>query len=151
MTTITPSRTGQPQAGIILLAGAAYVLIGTGTSILAAASPSSVGGRGWRLAAWVLSLIVFGVHLAIERRRDPRPVRAAARVALAVAIGAFGVAALGPVRMHWGEPARLKLIMLSLVAWPLLTGVPAFVVAFLVSIGLDRLAAGTQASPSRIA
>ena len=151
MTTPMPSPTRHHDAGIILLAGVAYVLIGIGTSMLAAGVSSLVGGKAWRLAAWLLSLIVFGVHLAIERRRDPRPVRAAARVALAVAIGAFGVAALGPVRMHWGEPARLKLIMLSLVAWPLLTGVPAFVVAFLVSIGLDRLAAGTQASPSRIA
>ena len=151
MTTPMPSPTRHHEAGIILLAGVAYVLIGVGTSILAAGVSSSVGGKAWRLAAWLLSLLVFAGHLAVERSRDARRVRVAARVALAVAIGAFGVAALGPLRMHWGEPARVRLVMLSLVAWPLLTAVPAFVVAFLVSIGLDRLAAGTQASPSRMA
>lgn len=144
-------RSRQRKAWIILLAAVAYVLIGTGTSMLAAGASSSVGGKVSRLAAWLLSLVVFGVHLAIERSRDPRRVRVAARVALAVAIGAFGVAALGPLRMHWGEPARLKLVMLSLVAWPVLTGVPAFVVALLGGIGLDRFAAGTEASPSRVA
>ena len=138
----------QRRAGIILLAAAAYVLIGTGTSLLGAAVSSSAAGKAWRLAAWLLSLVVFGVHFAIERDRHPRRVRVAARVALAVAIGAFGVAALGPIRTHWGEPARLKLVLLSLVAWPVLTGVPAFVVALLGGIVLDRLVAGTQASPS---
>lgn len=151
MTTPMPSRTRQRKAGIILLAGVAYLLIGIGTSMLAAEVSSSVGGKAWRLAAWLLSLVVFGVHLDIERGRDSRRVRVAARVATAVAIGAFGVAALGPLRMHWSEPARLKLVMLSLVAWPVLTGVPAFVVALLGSIGLDRLGAGTQASRSRVA
>ena len=116
--------------------------------MLGAAVSSSAAGKAWRLTAWLLSLVVFGVHFAIERDRDPRRVRVAARVALAVAIGAFGVAALGPIRTHWGEPARLKLVLLSLVAWPVITGVPAFVVAFLGGIVLDRLVAGTQISPS---
>ena len=139
------------RAEVVLLAGAAYVLVGTGTAILAGMAPSSAGVKGWRFAAWLLSLVVFAVHFAIERHRDARRVSVAARVALAVAIGAFGVAALGPFRMHWGEPARLKLAMLSLVAWPLLTGIPAFVVALIGNIVLDRLAGGTHASRSRAA
>lgn len=122
------------------------MVIGTGTSVLAAAVSSAAAGKGSRLAAWLLSLVVFGVHFTIERRRDRRRVRVAASVALAVAIGAFGVAALGPIRTHWADPARLRLALLSLVAWPLLTGLPAFVVALLGGIGLDRLAAQTEAS-----
>ena len=128
------------KSGIIVLAAAAYVLIGTGTSMLSAAAPSVALGKGWRLAAWVLSVMVFSIHFAIERQHHQRPVRVATRVALAVAIGAFGVAALGPVRMHWGEPTRGKLVLLSLVAWPILTGVPAFVVALVGAVALDRLA-----------
>ena len=144
MTTRVRSRT---RAGIVLPAAAAYVLVGIGTAILAGMAPSSAGVKGWRFAAWLLSLVVFAVHFAMERDRDGRRLNVAARVAFAVAIGAFGVAALGPLRMHWSEPARLKLAMLSLVAWPLLTGVPAFVVAFFGGLVLDRLA-GTPASRS---
>lgn len=147
MTTPVRPRTRQRKVGIILLAGAAYILIGTGTAILAASS----AGKGWRLAAWLLSLVVFSVHFAIERSSDSRRARVAARVALAVAIGAFGVAALGPIRTHWADPARLRLVLLSLVAWPVLTGLPAFVVALLAGIGLDRLSSHTEASGSRAA
>lgn len=136
------------RAGTILLAGAAYVLVGTGTAIVAGMAPSSAGVKGWRFAAWLLSVVVFAVHFAIERDRDGRRMSVAARVALAVGIGAFGVAALGPLRMHWTEPARLKLVMLSLVAWPVLTGVPAFVVALVGGIVLDRLAARRQRAGS---
>ena len=131
-----------------MLAGAAYVLVGTGTAILAGMASSSAGVKGWRLAAWLLSLAVFGVHFAIERDRGGRRVTVAARVALAVAIGGLGVAVFGPIRAHWGEPARLKLAMLSLVAWPLLTGVPAFVVAILGGVACDRLGVGTRSTPS---
>jgi hypothetical protein len=55
------------------------------------------------------------------------------------------VAVLGPVRAHWGEPSRLKLVLLSIVAWPVITAVPAFVVALIGGIVLDRLT-GTRLS-----
>jgi hypothetical protein len=144
------SRMQPRRAGTVLLAGAAYVLIGIGTAMLAGMASSSAALKGWRLAAWLLSLVVFCVHFAVERNRDAPRVSVAEHVALAVAIGAFGVAVLGPLRMHWGEAARLKLVMLSLVAWPILTGVPAFVVALLGGILLDRLTPGTQASRSHV-
>ena len=147
MTTPMRPRTRQRKAAIILIAGASYVLIGTGTSILGA----SAGAKAWRLAAWVLSLVVFVIHFVIERNGDSRRVRVAARVALAVAIGALGVAALGPMRTHWADPARPRLVLLSLVAWPVLTGLPAFVVALLGGIVLDRLSSHPEASASRTA
>lgn len=143
----------QIRVWTILLAGVAYVVVGIGTAMLAGVASSPTGVQGWRLAAWLLSLGVFGVHLVIERRRhEYRPGAArkiALQVALAVALGALGVAALGPMRSHWGEPHVLRLALLSLVAWPVLTGVPAFAVALTISIVLDRLGARTQASRSR--
>lgn len=123
----------------ILLAGIAYVVIGVGTAALAGVAAAPAGVKGWRLAAWVLSLAVFGIQLVIERHRRALPRTIAARVALAVAFGAIGVAALGPVRSHWGEPHRLKLALPSLVAWPIITGVPAFVAALTIAYGFDRL------------
>ena len=54
----------------ILLASVAYVVVGIGTSMLAGAAVSRTGVQAWRLAAWLLSLVVFGVHLASEHRRQ---------------------------------------------------------------------------------
>lgn len=122
----------------LLLAAAAYVVAGIGTAALAGMTTSAGGVKGWRAAAWLLSLAVFAIHFAIEHRRRVRPSSVALQVALAVSLGAFGVAALGPLRAHWADPSRLRLALLSVVAWPVLTGVPAFLVALLGSFLLDR-------------
>jgi|SRR5689334_5765740 len=145
------SRLPQRSVAIILLAGAAYVVFGAGTVPLAEMLFPSAGAKVWRLAAWLLSLVVFGVHLSIERNRPAARWTVALRVALGVAVGAFAVAALGPMRAHWGEPARAKLAALSLVAWPLVTGVPAFCVARIADYLLDRMTAGARSAPSRAA
>jgi hypothetical protein len=134
----------------ILLAAVAYVVVGIATAVLAGVASSPTGVQAWRLAAWLLSLAVFGIHLVIERgRHERRPGagrRIALQVALAVALGGLGLAVLGPMRSHWGEPHMLRLVLLSLVAWPVLTGVPAFAVAFMIVFVLDRRSARTRAS-----
>lgn len=132
----------------LLLAGAAYVVASIGTIALSRVAPFPASVKTWRLAVWLLSLAIFVTHFVIERNRRLPRAAVAARVAIAVAIGAFGVAMLGPVRAHWGDAGRLKLILLSIVAWPVLTGVPAFVVALIGGLALDRLTGGTQLSSS---
>jgi xanthine/uracil permease len=124
----------------VLVAGAAYVLIGTATAMLAQRASTAAVVKEWRAAAWLLSLAVFAMHFAFERRRDPRRARVATKVALGVALGAFGLAALGPVRAHWADPSRSKIVMLSLLAWPILLGVPAFLATLVGSLLLDRAA-----------
>ena len=138
------------RAWTILLACVAYVVVGSGTAILAGVATSPAGVKAWRFIAWLLSLVVFAIHFAMERRVDERPRRVAIRVAAAVALGAFGVALLGPVRSHWGEAHLPRLIALSLIAWPVLAGVPAFVVALLAGLLRDRVGTGTQTSRSRV-
>ncbi|MDE3152034.1 MAG: hypothetical protein KGL93_07275 [Gemmatimonadota bacterium] len=134
----------QVKAWTVVLASVAYVIVGMGTATLARAASSPAGVKAWRLAAWLFSLAVFGIHLAIERGRGGRRLSVAIHVACAVALGACALAALGPVRGHWGEPHFLKLTALSLVAWPILTGVPAFAVALVVGVVLDRAETGTR-------
>lgn len=133
----------------VLLAGVAYVAIGTGTTVLAGSASSLVGVKAWRLAAWLLSLAVFGLHFALERRRSNSHLHVALQVALGVALGALGVAALGPVRAHWADPSRTKLTLLSLVAWPIITGLPAFAAALIGGMIFDRLGGTGQRSRSR--
>lgn len=130
------------RLGILLIASAGYVIVGTATAALAALASSPTGVKGWRLAAWLLSLGIFSAHIVGERRRESRRVSAAASVAVAVALGAFVLAAVGPFRTHFNDASRLKLAVLSLVAWPLLTGIPAFLVAVLVNFVLDRVSSG---------
>ena len=124
----------------VLLAGAAYVLVGTTTAMLAGRASSPVAVKGWRTVAWLLSLAVFGIHVAYVRGRGDRRLSVALQVALGVAVGALGLAALGPVRTHWADASRLKLVALSLLLWPLLTGIPAFVATLLAGFILDRVA-----------
>lgn len=141
----------QFRAWTILLASVAYVVGGAATAMLARSASSPAGVRGWRLAAWLLSLGVFCAHFLGERRRHWRVLHVAARVALGVALGALMLAALGPVRTHWGEPSRLQLAAFALVAWPLLTGIPAFLVALVGGLVLDRLGVGARPQASRMA
>lgn len=136
--------------GTILLASSGYVIAGTATAFLAQAAPSAAAVQGWRLTAWLLSLAVFGLHFAIERRGQVPRRSVAGHVALAVAIGALAVAALGPIRTHWGQPHQMRLAALSLLAWPVLTGLPAFAVAWLAGFALDLAASRTRKSPSGV-
>ena len=138
------------RAWTVLLASVAYVVVGIGTAILAGVASSPTGVKAWRLAAWLLSLILFAIHFAVERHGDERRRRVAVRVAVAVAFGAFGVALLGPIRSHWDEAHLPRLMLLSIVAWPVLTGAPAFLVALLAGFVLDRVTTGTQPSRSRV-
>jgi hypothetical protein len=135
---------------IVLLASAAYIVVGIATAALAGMASSPSGVKAWRLAAWLLSLAIFGVQFAIERRRRLGRVNVALSVALAVAIGAFVLAVLGPLRSHWGDPSRLKLALLSLVAWPVLTGIPAFLVALIAGFILDRVTTGARPAQSAL-
>lgn len=74
--------------GPVLLVGIVYALIG----IL---FPQPVAHlRTWRLAAWAVCGAAYAAHIVYERvRLRHMPLPAAFHVALAVALGAFGLAA----------------------------------------------------------
>jgi hypothetical protein len=131
MTTTVRSR-------MFVLASAGYIFAGSGTAFLAGSASSPAGVKAWRLGSWILSLLIFACHFAGELRFRTRPRNSAGIIACAVALGAFGVAVLGPLRAHWGEPDRSRLALLSIVAWPLITGVPAFFVALCARLLVDR-------------
>lgn len=114
------------SVGLVVLVGLTYAAIG-----IAFAWPTT-HVRMWRLAAWLVSAAVFAAHLSFEAfslRRTPR--RAATHVALAVALGAFGLAlgALAHSLRVGSSSEHRRLVLIALVAWPVITAVPAFVVA----------------------
>ena len=93
----------------------------------------------WRLAAWLVSAGAFGAHIWHEHRRlQSSPQLTAARASLAVALGAFGLAVGATVHAVTASSPR-HFPALMLVVWPLITAVPAFVVALAATAALAWL------------
>ncbi|MEO5511336.1 MAG: hypothetical protein ABIS27_11960 [Longimicrobiales bacterium] len=95
--------------------------------------------RIWRLAAWVVSGIVYAVHIGYEHfRLRNAPRTTALHVAVAVAIGGFGLALAGMIRSSSSASTIRPVWLLALVAWPALTAIPAFLGAFAAAAILRR-------------
>ena len=120
---------------VAMLIGVAYAVVG-----ITFALPAT-HAQAWRLAAWAVSGLAYAGHIGYERFRlhDPPP-RAALYVALAVALGAFGLAVGANIHaLSVGSSAQhQRLLRLSLAIWPVMTAVPAFLVALVINVGLAR-------------
>jgi hypothetical protein len=118
---------------VVVAVGALYLAIALVTARLADMATSN-GPEFWRRSAFVLSGLVLVAHVAYEHFSHCRAARSSAwQAALAVALGAFGLALVANVH-DLGSPAGYRPRMLvALVAWPLLTAVPAFIVAVLLA------------------
>jgi hypothetical protein len=107
------------------LVGAVYALVGIGFALPA----SDV--HGWRLAAWGVSGVAYATHLGYEHfcLRNSS-VSAALHVALAAGLGALGLAVGAIVHALSASTTsqHQRLLLVELVAWPVITGVPAFLV-----------------------
>ena len=112
----------------MILVGVVYVVVGLVFGALAGAAGSQRLVVAWRLAAWATSAAAFAAHIWYEQiRLRHSPATTAFHVAVAVAIGGFGLAVSATIhamRVHARFPAS------ALLAWPIVTGLPAFVVAF---------------------
>jgi hypothetical protein len=123
----------------VLVVGALYCLAGLGFGTLANHALSQQGRVIWRLAAWVISAVAFAAHVWHEHRRlQSVPPLAAFHTALAVALGAFGLAVGATLHsLTTSSPRHFPALML--LVWPLITAVPAFVVALAAAAALARL------------
>lgn len=119
----SPGRSWVPTAVFL---GIAYALVGVVFAVPATHM------RAWRLAAWVVSAIGYAAHIAYERfRMQNAPGSAALHVAFAVALGAFGLAVGANIHsLSVGSTQHKHLLLLSLGIWPVITALPAFLVAF---------------------
>lgn len=110
----------------VFLVGLSYLVIGLGTADLARLS-----GGAWRLVAWATSAVVFLAHIAYERTRlRSATTTSALHAALAVALGAFGLALAATLRAAATGNFR-GAFALALVAWPAMTGIVSFVAAWI--------------------
>ena len=124
-------------ARAMILVGLAYGLIGIVFPALADADHV----RLWRLAAWVVSAALYAAHIGYEHYGlDSAPRATALHVAGAAALGAFALALAANVHSLFaathGQQSRL---LFALVAFPVITALPAFLVALAVAAALARL------------
>jgi len=120
--------------GRVLLAGTVYSIVGIGFAPLV--TPSVFF---WRLAAWVVSAVVYAVHIGYEHFRLRSSARLAAlHVALGAAVGAFGLAAGATVHSLQTGTGNTRLLRIALLVWPVITSIPAFMIAFAASSLLAR-------------
>lgn len=100
----------------------------------------------WRLAAWAVSALAFAAHLGYEHFRLRYRTRSVAgHVALAAALGAFGLA-VGANIHSLSVPStdqHRRLLLIAAFVWPAITAFPAFLVGLGVSSVL-RCIFGTE-------
>ena len=119
----------------ILLFAIVYPIVGVVFAFPANSAVSNDVRFAWRLAAWLASALTFSVHIAYEHFRERNlPLRAAMHVAGAVALGAFLLA----VWINFQH--QTTRVLLALVVFPAVTGVPAFLAALLALMILARVA-----------
>ncbi len=132
----------QPWLGAMVILGVVYAFVG----IVFAMPASHV--KVWRLAAWVVSAVAYGAHICYERfrlRNSPR--LAALHVALAVALGAFGLAVGANIHslQRGSANEHRRLLLLALGLWPVITALPAFLFALGAGWVLARSSSGPEA------
>jgi hypothetical protein len=122
----------QPWVRAVVLLGITYALVG----ILFAQPAAHL--QAWRRAAWLVSAIGYAAHIVYERfRLRSPPVSSALHVAFAVALGAFGLAVAANIHsLSSGSTSQHRqLLLLALGIWPVVTALPAFLVA----LGINAL------------
>ena len=88
----------------------------------------------------MVSAVVYAAHIGYEHfriRSSPRST--ALHVAFGAAVGAFGLATAAIVHSLLTGTGNLRLLRIALLIWPLITGVPAFVVALVLTAVLARV------------
>ena len=125
----------KPWIPVAILAGVLYFVVGRVFAL-----PSG-NVKLWRLAAWVVSGAVYAAHISYEHfRLHNRPRVTAQHAALAVALGAFFLAVAATVHALTAvSHAAYWRYLLAFVLWPIVTAVPAFLIALVAAAMLDRL------------
>lgn len=131
---------------IALLVGTMYLVAGIVFGELAGRAVSAQTRVAWRWAAWLVSGALFGAHILYEQiRLRNTPKITALHVSAAAALGAFGLAAAANVHAYVASAHEHALMLaLSLAIWPLMTALPAFVVALIAALLLARVRRSVQ-------
>lgn len=129
----------------MILFGVVYLVVGVAFPNPSAANKAQFM---WRLGAWLICLVAFAIHIGLEHFRFRNSAkRTGLHVALSVALGAFGLAAAANIHALRVGTGNQRLLALALVIWPIITGVPAFIVAYLINLVLRFLVRAQSVDP----
>ena len=131
---MTEAQSKSPWISHAILVGIVYPVIGVFFAI------PHTHVQAWRYAAWIASAIVYATHIWYEYFRQRNSAKSTAvHVAIAVAIGAFALAILALFHSLLAPPNYSRWRFgLAVMLWPILTGLPAFVVALVITVLLNR-------------
>lgn len=124
---------------MVLLLAVAYLVIGISFAAFSDWAETSSMQRCWRLLAWLVSGVGLAAHIGYENfrlRNSPRTT--AMHASIAAALGAGGLAVRANLHEWMRGSVYRPSIALALVIWPLLTLVPAFLVALIAASLLNR-------------
>lgn len=121
-----------------VLLGVVYFVIAIVFGEFASRAASNSMRETWNRLAFLASGIAFAVHIGYEHfRLGNSPRITASHASIAVAIGAFALALSANIHDLWSASGYRPRMLVALVAWPLLTAGPAFIVALVVVAGLN--------------
>jgi hypothetical protein len=124
--------------GVAILAGALYLAISMVSATLANRAEAHAMRFIWRLSAFIGCAVVFLVHLGQELRQC-HPARITARhTSVGVALGGFALALAANLHDLGSVAGYRPRMLIALVAWPLLTAVPAFVAVVVIGAVFAR-------------
>ena len=99
----------------------------------------------WRLGAWLTCALAFAIHIGLEHFRFRNSAyRTALHVSASVSLGAVALAAASNIHALRTGTGNQRLLALALVIWPIIAGVPAFVVGLVAAAVLVRLRPNTE-------
>jgi hypothetical protein len=120
----------------VLLVGILYLAAGLVFGALAGSAGSNQVRVAWRLAAWLISAAAFAAHIVYEQvRLRSSPRTTALHAALAAGLGAFGLAVAA--KLH-AQATQHHFPAIAILIWPVMTALPAFVVALAAAAVLTR-------------
>ena len=120
----------------VLLVGVLYLAAGLVFGALAGSAGSDQVRVAWRLAARVISAAAFAAHIVYEQVRLRSSSRTTAlHASLAAGLGAFGLAVAA--RLH-AQATQHHFPAVAIAIWPVMTALPAFVVALAAAAVLTR-------------
>jgi len=121
----------------VIVFGVVYLLVGVGFPNPPASDKMQFM---WRLAAWLISAAAFAVQIGYEHfRLHNSPARIALHASMAVALGAFGLATAANTHALHTATGNRRSLALALVIWPIMSAVPAFLVALGIAFGIARM------------
>jgi hypothetical protein len=123
-----------------ILLGAVYLAVGIAFGQFAGWAASPQMQFFWRLSAYIVSALVFAVHIAYEHSRLRNKILTTAwHTSLAAALGGFGLALAANIHDLASAAGYRPKMLIALIAWPLLTGTPAFVLALVAAASVTLM------------